>query len=131
MRTLLLDQSLWDICLDADGNLAVANNPYAVAQDVASAIRLFAGELWYDTTKGVPYFDQILGRFPPPALLRAKFIAAALTVPEVTGAQCFLSSIKNRSLTGQVLIQTGSSSPSANVAFVGSPTGFQTSIGAP
>ena len=56
MKTLLLDQTTWDLTLDANNNIALAAEPYAFAQDAASAIRLFQGELWYDTTRGVPYF---------------------------------------------------------------------------
>jgi hypothetical protein len=103
-RTLLLDRDVWDLCLDASGNIAVASEPYSLAQDAASAIRLFAGELFYDRTLGVPYFDQILGHFPPIALMKAQYEAAALRVPGVTGAQCFFSTIQGRQLTGQVQV---------------------------
>ena len=40
--TLLLDPDTWDLTVDNNGNIAVAAPPYAVAQDVASAIRTFA-----------------------------------------------------------------------------------------
>lgn len=102
MRTLLLDRDGWDLCLDAGGNVAIASDPYAVAQDAASALRLFAGELWYDTTLGVPYFAEILGHLPPAALLKAAFVAAALRVPETVSAVCYLSGLSGRQLTGQV-----------------------------
>jgi hypothetical protein len=52
MKTLLLVTDKWDLCLDANGNIASAEPPYARAQDVASALRLFAAELWYDTSLG-------------------------------------------------------------------------------
>ena len=39
--TLLLDQTEWDLVLDASGNIALASPPYALAQDVASAVRTF------------------------------------------------------------------------------------------
>lgn len=104
MRTLLLDTTTWDLVVDAAGNIAAAADPYALAQDAASAIRLFAGELWYDITKGVPYWAQILGVAPPLSLLKAKFIAAALTVPGVVSAQCFISSFTDREVRGQVQI---------------------------
>ena len=61
MNTLLLDRTVWDLVLDAGGNIARASNPYAVAQDVASAIKLFRGELFYDTAKGIPYWTEVLG----------------------------------------------------------------------
>lgn len=102
MNTLLLDLDLWDLCLDASGNIAMATEPYAVAQDVASALKLFAGELYYDTSKGVPYFDQILGEYPPSSLIKTAYTDAALTVPEVVQAQVIDLQIVNRELTGTV-----------------------------
>lgn len=104
MKTLLLDTDLWDLVLDASGNIAVADVPYALAQDAASAIRLFRGELWYDTEPGVPYFDQILGQFPPIALMKAEFEAAAMTVPGVVAARCYITSTDGRLVTGQVQV---------------------------
>jgi hypothetical protein len=61
VRSLLLSRPAWDLVLDASGNIAVASAPYAIAQDAASAIRLFAGEHWYDTAQGIPCFSQVLG----------------------------------------------------------------------
>lgn len=106
--TLLLDRSTWDLCLDSSGNIALAAPPYALAQDVASALKLFSGELWYDTTKGVPYWAQILGQAPPVPLMKAKFEAAALTVPGIVAARCFIESVTARSVTGQVQCTDGS-----------------------
>lgn len=110
MKTLLLDQVEWDLVLDADGNIAVASEPYALAQDAASAIKTFAGEVYLDTTLGLPYLTQIFGKNPPIALLKAQFEAAARTVPDVASAQCFLSGITSRVLSGQIQVtsaQTG------------------------
>lgn len=111
MKTLLLDIDAWDLVVDADGDIAVATNPYSQAQDAASAIKLFQGELWYDTPKGVPYFSQILGRTPPLTLMKAKFGDAARTVPDVTAARVFISAIEGRAASGQVQItnETGQS----------------------
>lgn len=102
MQTLLLDTVAWDLVLDVFGNIAVASDPYSQAQDAASAIRLFQGELYYDTTQGVPYWASILGQSPPVALMKAKFVDAALTVPGVVRAQCFISGVTKRKVTGQV-----------------------------
>jgi len=121
MNTLLLDQTTWDLCLDASGNIAMAADPYAQAQDVASALRLFAGEAYYNTARGVPYFDRILGRFPPVPLIKAQFVAAALTVPGIVAAVCTLASIRNRQLSGQVRI-TNLAGVSLTVAFSGGST---------
>jgi hypothetical protein len=105
-NTLLLDISTWDLCVDSFGNIAVAQEPYALAQDAASQCRLFLNELWYDTTQGVPYFQEILGQMPPLALLRAHYRAAALLVPGVQSASVFIANIdRTRVLTGQVQIK--------------------------
>jgi hypothetical protein len=104
MKSLLLDVTAWDLIADAAGNIAVASDPYSQAQDAASAIRLFFGELWYDTTLGVPYWQSILGKAPNVPYMKARFVAAALTVPGVVSATCFISSISGRKVTGQVQI---------------------------
>lgn len=114
--TLLLDTTNWDLVLNSSGDIALATEPYSQAQDGASAIRLFQGELYYDTTKGIPYWTQILGLAPPLSLLKAKFVAAALTVPGVSTAVCYISSVIGRKLSGQVQITT-SSGQSQTVAF--------------
>jgi hypothetical protein len=104
MKTMLLDRTDWDLCVDAEGNMAAAIEPYQLAQDAASAIKLFRGELWYDTVKGVPYFEQILGKSPPLQLLKNAMEAAAMTVPGVVQAVCSISSYEGRLITGQVQV---------------------------
>lgn len=103
-NTLLLDTVAWDLVLDANGNIALAQPPYAIAQDVASAVKLFLGELWYDTTKGVPYYSEILGHRPPLTLLTSRIEEAALSVPGVVSAKCIIQSINNGSVAGQVQV---------------------------
>ena len=95
MKTLLLDVSAWDLVLDSNGNIALASPPYAVAQDVASAIRTFQGELWYDTTQGIPYWTKILGKLPPASLLIELINQAALSVADVVTAQTSITSFTN------------------------------------
>ena len=102
MDTLYLAPLTWDLCLDSSGNIAQAAEPYSLAQDAASAIRTFLGEVYYDTTLGVPYFTEILGQNPPIELIRADFVAQALLVPDVVAAKVYFSSVSNRAITGQV-----------------------------
>ena len=116
MNTLLLDVAAWDLCLDATGNIAMASNPYAIAQDCASAVRTFSGECYYDTTQGIPYFGQILGQYPPLSLMKTKFTTTALTVPETVSAQCFISDITDRKVSGQLQI-TDSAGTTTHVGF--------------
>lgn len=103
--------------IDANGNIAVASDPYSIAQDAASEIRLFQGEAYYDTTRGVPYWSQILGHFPSVTLMKSAFVNAALLVPETVKAQCFIQSITDRQVTGQVQILDENSSVIAAAAF--------------
>lgn len=112
MRTIFLSPDNWDLVIDKSGDLAVASDPYSQAQDAASAIRTFEGEVYYDTTIGVPYWQQILGKLPPPALMKAYFVQAALTVPGVIRARVFLSTLEKRILTGQVQITNTTGLPS-------------------
>ena len=102
MNTLLLDTTLWDLCLDASGNIAMATDPYSVTQDVASACRTFLGEVWYNTADGVPYFQQVLGQLPPLSFIRAQLVVAALTVPGCTNPTIYFNGLTGRRLTGQV-----------------------------
>lgn len=102
MNTLLLDRTTWDLCLDANGNIAVASDPYSIAQDVASAVRTFLGECWYDTTLGVPYFQQILGRFPSLTVVQTLLANAAATVPGCFSPVVVIQNVVGRALTGQV-----------------------------
>lgn len=126
MDTLLLDPNTWDLVLDNAGNIALASAlypaapatglAYAQAQDAASAIRLFQGELYYDNAQGVPYWQEILGHLPSLALMKAKFTEAALTVPGVVSAKCFIATLSSREVTGQVQI-TNSAGQTAAAGF--------------
>jgi hypothetical protein len=102
--TLLLDRSAWDLCIDADGNIAMATGAYALAQDAASAIKLFLSEYWYNTSIGIPYFQQILGLNPPVNLIKTQMQNAALTVPNVVSATVYISAINNGQVSGQVQV---------------------------
>jgi len=102
MKSILLDRKALDLVLDIAGNIAVCKEPYAITQDVACACRLFSGELWYQSNKGVPYFSEILGKWPPMSLVQARLTEAALTVPGVVSAQVVIRSLNSRTITGQV-----------------------------
>jgi hypothetical protein len=104
MDTLYLVPGTWDLALDANGNIALASDPYSLAQDAACAIRTFQGECWYNTALGIPYFAQILGHLPTLQYVKAQMAAAAETVPGVVSAQVFITGFTNRQLTGQVQV---------------------------
>ncbi len=102
MKTLLLDRTAWDLVLDASGNIACATDPYQVAQDVASAIRTFRSECYYDTTLGVPYWQVVLGQLPPASFIRSELVNAALTVPNVASGTVTQLVLNGRQLAGEI-----------------------------
>jgi hypothetical protein len=118
IASIFLNPQTWDWMLDNSGDIALATSAYAIAQDAASAIQLFIGEYYYDITQGVPYFATTLGKSPPLQLIKAQAVAAALTVPGAVSAQCFISSIANRQITGQIQITTSSGQVAAAGFFV-------------
>lgn len=103
-NTLLLDQTAWDLVINSSSNIAMAAPPYALAQDVASAVRTFLAELWYDTNQGIPYFENILGQLPPISLLKRLIVNRALTVSGVVSAQCVITAFNSntREISGQI-----------------------------
>ncbi len=101
-KTFLLDRTAWDLVLDSAGNIALASPPYALVQDVASSVRTFLGECWYDTTLGIDYFGQILGQLPPSSLITSLISKAVLTVSGVVTASCTIDSFDSRSVAGTI-----------------------------
>lgn len=107
--SLLLDRTGWDLALTANGDIAVATEPYAQEQDVASECRVFEGECYYDTARGIPYLTSILGRPVPVQIIKEKLAAAAQLVPGVRAATVYLTDITARSVGGQVQFVTDKS----------------------
>ena len=102
--TLALDQEAWDLVLDINNNWALANAPYSIAQDVASAVKTFVGECWYDISLGLPYWQNILGKYPPLSFVKQQIINAAMTVPNVVSVVVVFDKIQDRLLSGQIQI---------------------------
>ncbi len=106
MVSLALSSDTWDLQVDAAGNLALVSGAAALAQDAATACRLWVGEWWYGTNIGIPY-QAILGQAPNFTALKNQWVQAALTVPGVVSAKAFIASFKDRAVTGQIQV-TGS-----------------------
>jgi hypothetical protein len=100
--SLLLNPETWDLLIDSEGDIALVSDPYSLAQDVASAIKTFLSECWYDTSLGVPYFEEILGQFPPMSLVKKRIEEAALSVTGVISAKCIITEFTKRNLSGYV-----------------------------
>lgn len=85
-HTLTLDAD-WDLQLDAAGNIMTSSGDYAVAQNVANAVRLFTNDAYYDPDRGIPHFALTLGRKPVMSVFRAVVRRAALGVDGVRAAE--------------------------------------------
>lgn len=54
MKTLKLDSN-WDVTLNDLNDIAIAEGNERLAQDIASSVRVFKGELPFDINRGVSY----------------------------------------------------------------------------
>lgn len=103
-KTLLLDKH-WDICLDKSGRIAVADGPYATAQNVANECRLFTNDACFETGRGIPYYLIALGHKLSPSVLRARLRDAAELVEDVqavTGVELESLDTETRRVTGEI-----------------------------
>lgn len=114
MSTLLLDRTTNDLCLNAAGHIAVAEDPYATSQNVATACKLKLGELYYDTTAGVD-FDTILSGSQSLSWIKGQFVDAALSVPGVVSAVFYVSAFSGRKLSGQIQYTTATGSGAVTI----------------
>lgn len=106
--TVQLNYGSWDVELDASGNIPIlaptAESPVApLEQDVASAALTFFQEVYYDTSLGVRWKQDILGNRPPLAVMNSEIVNAALTVPYVDAARLVITSFANRRPVGAIL----------------------------
>lgn len=80
----------WDLDLDDQGNVRTVGDAtnqssqtgpgMRLAQDVATRLRAWRREVWFDTQQGIDY-ELYLGRAPSLLQLRADFQSEALLVP--------------------------------------------------
>jgi len=122
--TILLSVDTWDLALDSQGNIARASGAYAVAQDMSSQCRQWRGEYCYNQSDGVP-LASILGETPSLALVKSDFAQAAGQVPGTSNAVCYITSVKDRNVAGQVqatvTLATGTTTVAAPLSGSNSP----------
>lgn len=100
-----LDVSSWDLTLDGNRDIAIADEAYSVAQDVASACLVFSGECYYDTTLGIPWKSEALGKRPTPSFISQKLQTEALKLPIVERALANVFFDKNtRQMRGTIRV---------------------------
>ena len=86
---LSIDPETNDLHLTPTNHLAVVQGPRAVAQHVRQRLKTFAGEWFLDTTAGMPWLAQIMGREYDPALAEAVVKAEILDTNAVTEITSF------------------------------------------
>jgi hypothetical protein len=84
--TIFLNPTTWDLDIDASGNIALASTPYAQAQNVACACRMWLNEAPLNTAVGIPYEQSVLGYRPALQQLASWFKTAAEGVQGITTA---------------------------------------------
>ena len=115
-HTLYLRPDTWDITLDSSGRIARSTQAYAIAQNVANAVRLFTGEAFFAMDEGIPHFDIELGKTRPAlSVLRAPMREAALNVEGVLDAQITLDDVQERKLTGEILLTVADGDKSTKI----------------
>lgn len=107
MALTLTLNSKWDIALNESGDIATSSGSYAIAQNVANAVRLFTNDAFFDTDRGIPHFEIELGNNPAQArsTLANRIKQAALSVEGVTAAEVTLE-FSERTYSGEIIITT-------------------------
>lgn len=102
--TLYLDEN-WDITLNTDGKIKIADGAYAIAQNGSNAVRLFTNDAYFDQQKGIPHFDIELGHnIASVPILESRTKQALLQVEGISDALAVLEVEKNRILGGNAYI---------------------------
>ena len=103
-NTIPLHPDTWDIYLDANGNLELTDPDSSIAQDVASSVRTFEGECWYNNTLGMPYFQAIFGKSPPNSLVVSNIRDQAFTIVGVNTVNVVGVGLQGRTIRGVIVI---------------------------
>lgn len=83
MRTLFFEDS--EFKLDSTGNFVVLNGKEGLAERIDQRLKLFRGKYFMDTTKGVPYLEDILIKPVDPGLAASILNAEILKETDVIG----------------------------------------------
>lgn len=86
---LAIDQTTNDLFLAGDGNLKMVTEAEAVGQHVRQRLSTFSGEWFLDTTAGVPWLTDILGKQYDPAIAESVVKAEILNTDGVTEITSF------------------------------------------
>lgn len=106
----------WDLKVDINGNIAVCEGAYSIAQQAANEIKLFEGEGWYDLTQGTPHFTKILGVNSNLGLIRNILLERVNGVDNVMSSDMDMYVDSSRTLHGNIFI-TSNDGETINVVY--------------
>ena len=97
MRTILTDENN-DIYL-FNNNIAIGEDKVAVAQIVNNVLRTQRGELSYDTERGIPYLETVLGDNPDVDLWSSYMLSALNGIEYVNKVISFVPQVDHQTNT--------------------------------
>jgi hypothetical protein len=95
-----------DLYLDGDGSIVMSFDIQAVKEACAQAAQTILGEVIYNTSEGIPYFETLWVGVPNTPQFEAALRSAFLNVPNVTEVVSLLTSQENNTLTYNAVIRT-------------------------
>lgn len=101
MKTLSLTNK-WDLTLDEFGNIATKDGNTQIAQDVASSVRVFKGEMLFDKERGISYNEPEKER----ETLGFDLTREAKKISGVVDALAVMDSLEQRELNATIYIET-------------------------
>jgi hypothetical protein len=102
----------WDLQLNAEGNLILAHDDYAIAQNCANEIRLFTNDAYFQADNGIDWFNTQLGKPLEESLLKSEIHDACMRVSGVVGVVSILLKSfdsEERTLSAEIIVRTENS----------------------
>lgn len=107
--TLALDSENWDLQVGANGSLKTLKKDDAILQNVCNECRCFTDDLYFETQRGIPWFNDQLGQKLSPAVTQSDLRRAATSVEGVQSVDdvnlTFMSQ-EDRTLHAEITLTT-------------------------
>lgn len=113
--SLLLDPETWDLVVDDLGNIATVDNPYACAQDAATACLAIRGECINEKDTGVNY-KELLNVKASTGAMAAALQIEALRMDYIAQAEATLVNDRNTRRTSGVIAIVDTNGLISNIA---------------
>lgn len=123
MSDLLMDLSTNDLKI-VNGDLAIVEGSDAIVQDLQQQLQLWFGEYFLDTTKGIPFRQQILVKNPNIDIVQGYITDCVTKVPGILQMLDFAINYdaNGRAATVSVSVQESSGQVINTTVNVGLPT---------